>query len=333
MHKWLLITLIFIIFFVSNVVGQSSINITKSKVQRITSVYGFLNGQDYAISKIKNTFPELIGITIAAELNFAASFDSAKARIKRQLVELWGNAYFQKYFDSSLKLSQEYLQNLDFTKELAIELIGDINKRAKGIMPTPILETLLWYKYLNEPEREFIDGYTRVFRTQGHIKSKGTDWQIKVPLSWKQSEGDRPNIIQKFTSDFGNGEQMITLIVKQLDLPKNYKPSKKEVLEMFSEQEIREFIDSQSRYISYQRMKFDSIDGAALEFEAERSRMDLKIKMREISFIFYYDCKMFFLSCMTASSDVNKDLSQDMKLFSSLYRLVANSVVVNDQYK
>jgi hypothetical protein len=51
------------------------------------------------------------------------------------------------------------------------------------------------YSQTSNPEREFLEGNTYVFKT------KGTDWQLEIPNSWKASEANRPNIIQKFYSD------------------------------------------------------------------------------------------------------------------------------------
>lgn len=76
---------------------------------------------------------------------------------------------------------------------------------------------------------------SRVFRTQGHPKAKGVDFQVRYPASWRPAEGERPNIIQKFVSENGRGLESIMLVVKDIPLPEDYKPTKRELDEFFSD--------------------------------------------------------------------------------------------------
>ena len=51
------------------------------------------------------------------------------------------------------------------------------------------------------------------YKSNGHTKAKGLNFQIKIPLGFEQKEADRPNIVQKWTK--GNTSFMV--MVKNLD--------------------------------------------------------------------------------------------------------------------
>jgi hypothetical protein len=321
-----------IVFVMANALcGQSTLDLTKD--QRVKNAYGFLLGQEYSLNLVKVKFPNFSNRIIIAEELFNAEFGGAKEKMKDYLTNRMGDSLFKTYFNAALSKAKEMSQQIEFRDEIAVALISDVYNRANGQIPSPTLETLLYFKYLDYPEKEFTTGCTQVFKTKGHPKSKGTDWQIKVPKSWKAQEGDRPNIIQKFTSDFGDGKQIIMLMVKDLDLPQGYKITKQELTELFTEKAMKEMVDKDSKYLSFTKMTLDSQIGGMLEMEKINSRLDKKIKIRMVSFIFVRNAQMYFLQGMISTDVLEEDLSLQMKKFLPLYKLVANSIVVNDQYK
>jgi hypothetical protein len=66
------------------------------------------------------------------------------------------------------------------------------------------------------PVREFIDGGRTTFSTNDHPKTKGVNFTIAYPNSWAAAEGDRPNIVQKFTSEAGRGLEMAVIVTNDL---------------------------------------------------------------------------------------------------------------------
>lgn len=49
--------------------------------------------------------------------------------------------------------------------------------------------------------------------------------------------------------------------------------------------------------------------------------------------MFFRNNKMYVLQGTVGSDNMDRDLSLEIKKFLPLYRLVANSIVVNDQYR
>jgi hypothetical protein len=62
----------------------------------------------------------------------------------------------------------------------------------------------------------FADGFTKEFRTGGHVKSQGIDLGIEFPASWKAEEGRRPHIVQRLTSENGRGRVHAMINVQDL---------------------------------------------------------------------------------------------------------------------
>ena len=146
------------------------------------------------------------------------------------------------------------------------------------------------------------------------------------------AEGVRPNIIQLFNSENGDGLEVITLMVKDLGLPKGYKPSQKEISELFSEKGIRNMVPSGSKFISSKKITLDNFVGGMLEVEQLIERVDLLMKLRIIQYSFYKSNKLYMLQCGIVGEQ-NEDLSIRLKKFLPLFGHIANSIVENEQYK
>jgi hypothetical protein len=253
--------------------------------------------------------------------------------MKKYLTEYFSESEFKEYEDKLISEMKKILGNQSFTKEIATNFISEVESRAKGNITSTVIETLLFFQFSDRPQDELTSGFTTTFKTKGHIKSKNTDWQIKVPKSWKAEEADRPNIIQKFTSDYGSGNQSIMLIVKDMPLPKGYKITKEELNELFTEKETKDMIPYGGKFISFTKMTLDNNIGGMIEYEQIMERLDFKIKIRMVQFMFIRGSKMYLLQGTIGSEKLDTDLSLEMKKYLPLYKLVANTIVVNDQYK
>lgn len=317
----------------TSICGQTTDKVKKTKYKRVSEAYGYLMGQEYTLSLIKNKFPQQELNITKAQMTFNSTFGRSKEGMKSYLMEILGESEFNSYDDTVMAEMKRLLGSQTFTEEIATTFISEVESRAKGIIASPALETLLSFQYFTRPHQEFLDGFTNAFKTRGHTKSKNTDWQIEVPISWRPAEGDYPNIIQQFTSDFGDGSQRIALMVKEMPLPKGYKFSAKELNELFTEKEMKKMVPEGSKFISSTKMTLDNNVGGMLQMEQNVSRLDFEIKIRMVQFMFIRSNKMYFLQGTVASENADSDLALEMKKYLPLYKLVANSIVVNDQYK
>ena len=332
MKHFCLISLLVLTHITGSIFAQTADKIIKPKFERVSQAYGYLIGQEYTFSLIKTKFPNLELNISKAQINFNLTFGNAKEGMKSYLKEILSESEFRSYEEMVIAEMRKLLNVQVFTEEYAANFISEVESRGKGNVATPVLETLLSFQYFNEPQQEFLDGFTKIFKTKGHIKSKNTDWQIKVPISWRPAEGDRPNIIQKFVDDFGDGKRSIMLMVKEMALPENYKYSKQELNDLFSEKKVKDMVPKGAKFIAFSKMTLDNNIGGMLQIEQNVSRLDLTIKIRMVQFMFIRSNKMYILQCTVRSENTDSDLTLEMNKYLQLYRLIANSIVVNDQY-
>lgn len=332
-HIKLIVLLIILNFSALQLQGQTTNDVIKPKIERVGQALGYLVGQEYSINYIKNEFPQLENKVLLAEMAFNSTFGKSKSSMENYYSNYLGEDELKDFNDNLNKEMQKRMENQTLNEEIALNFIKDIEDRAKGNISSPILETLLSFQYLDNPQREFLAGFTYNFKTKGHPKSKNTNWQIRVPKSWKAKEGDRPNIVQKFIDDFGNGLNNIMLMVKDVPISKGTKYTNKEKEKFFSEKEIKTTVPKEAKFISYSKMKLDSNIGGMLQIEQIVSRLDYKFKMRIVQFMFIRSFKIYILSATVSSSNIEDELGVKMEKYMPLFRLVANSIVVNDQYK
>jgi len=325
----------FLIFFISCtllVSAQTSTYVIKPLSERATEVYGYLIGQECYLQKIKTKFPDLQSKITLAQFSFDRTFGKSKENLKDYFKLHLGEKEFNELEMKVLTGIRKSMNNQTFTEEIAFNFITEVENRAKGQIASQFLETLLSFQFLDKPEDEFLKGFTKIFKTKGHLKAKGTDWQIKVPKSWRAEEGDRPNIIQKFSNDNCKYRQNITLLVKELPLPKDYKITEEELNEFFTEKEMKGGIPPEGKFVAFKKMTFDANIGCMLEIEQILKRLDFTMKIREISYMFIRDNKQYILSITVGSEKLDADLTIEIQKYFPLYRQIANSIVVNDQY-
>jgi len=316
-----------------NLFGQTSENLIKTKYKRVSEAYGYISGQEYSLNLIKKEFPQFEINILKAQISFNSTFGKSKEGMKKYLTEYLGENEFKEHEEKLMSEMKKILGNQSFTEKIATNFISEVESRAKGNITSTVLETLLSFQFSDRPQDELTSGFTTTFKTKGHLKSKNTDWQIEVPKSWKAEEADRPHIIKKFTSDYGSGNQTIMLMVKEMPLLKGYKVTKEELNDLFTEKKMKHLVPDEGKFISYTRMTLDNNIGGMIEYEQIVERLDFKIRIRMVQFMFIRGNKWYFLQCSVGSENADSDLTLEMKKYLPLYKLVANTIVVNDQYK
>jgi len=323
MKRRCIIAILTIVLISTTLFGQT-------KQERVITAYSYLKGQEYSLNLIKDKFPELVPSIIMVEANFDSAFGAAKERIKNYLSQFLSESEFKENDKKLISELSKVMNKQALTKEASINFIAEVENRAKGNIQSPILETLLSYQYSEKPQDELLKGFTMTFKTTGHLKSKNTNWQIKVPKSWRAQEADDPNIIQKFISDYGNGDPTLMLMVQEMALPEGYKITKEELNDFFTEKGMRAMVPAGGKFISFTRMSLDNNKGGMVELEQVGGGPDFKVKIRMVQFMFVRDNKMYILQGTVFSKKIDTDLTLDMEKYLPLYKLVANTIALND---
>jgi hypothetical protein len=306
----------------------------KIKLQRTLETHFFLLGQNLFLDQISRDIPSMSLEVMATKLTFQKTFSKAPGRIKSYLIEEIGASKLEELETRVLIEYDSLTSSMVYVKESAESFLSDVLLRSQGQIPSPFLETLLHFQFEDSPEFEMDSNFYYRFRTKDHPKAKGTDWQIQLPASWKQLEGNRPNIIQKFVSDYGDGLEGIMLSNGLLPTNVTRDLSPSEIEDLYNEELLKDFQGSDYALISFTKMTFDGIIGCCAEYEFVGQRLDQTIALRNQMYIFMFEDRIYSLTCSTSSLDGSQeDSSKRMKKFTPLFRAVANSIVVMGQYE
>lgn len=294
---------------------------------------GFLLGQRITLNRVKAEFPDMALRARQAEAEFNLSFGAAETEIRKALQGMMGDEY-PKFVTQAESQLQTALASRPVTRETAGNFLAEVESRARGGLPSPLLETLLTYEFMGRPAEEFARGYKRVFRTAGHSKAKGVDFQINYPASWRPSEGERPNIIQKFVSENGRGSEMVMLMVKDLPTPPGYKVTQADLDDLFSEKELRGMVPAGGRLIAAKPIVLDGQKGGMIVFEQTLQRLDVSMTVRGMHFVTVRAGKMILIQCMVYIRPGGEaDMQGRFGRFEPVFRLIGNSLVLNYRYK
>jgi hypothetical protein len=308
---------------------------TNEGADEMAMTYAFYMGQQLSVQKIVSNFPELSNAFNRVQAEFDKIFKPAIDNIDAILsIE---NTRWSSSKTNIINSLQSEISTLSFTENEAKEFLELIEDRVNGDIPEPILETLLIYnpKYLKQPALEFLEGFRQVFSTKDHPKSKGVNFQIEYPFSWKAREGVRPNIITLITGENGRGFENISLLVNELGISETEAEqiSMVEIREIFQDNFVKELTPINSRLISWDHIELDGLPGIAIVFDIERRQLDMDFISRNMHYIIIYKNKMIFIQ-FSVSLDIAKSdhLNDRFDKFKTLFRLVANSFVVQDQW-
>jgi len=288
---------------------------------------GFIMGQRSSLNIIKAEYPNLALQAQVAESEFESSFSNAEKNIKNALQEILKEEY-PEFLETLEKQINDLIPSLQLNQEAAANFIAEVELRARGEIPSPILETLLTYQFMDWPMEEFTFGYNRVFRTKNHPKAKNVDFQIRYPISWRPEEGERPNIIQKFRSENGRGLENFILMVKDLPISPDYTITEQDI------SEAKEMVPEGGKLIYAKPIVLDRHKGAMIVFDYVVQQLDIVITMRQLMFITIYGGKMIWINCVVSALPGEEgELQERFNLFEPLFKMIANSFIIQEQYK
>jgi hypothetical protein len=294
---------------------------------------GFIMGQRFTLNLIKAEYPNLALQAQVAESEFESSFSNAEKNIKNALQEILKEecAEFLEIMEQQVN---DALSTQQLNQEVAARFIAEVELRARGEMPSPILETLLTYQFINWPMEEFTLGYSRIFRTKNHSKAKDVDFQVRYPISWRPEEGERPNTIQTFTSENGRGLEMFLLMVKDIPLPLDYTLTEQDLDDFFVESELKKMVPEGAKNVSAKTIVLDNHKGAMIIYDHIGQRLDIAITSRTLHFITILGGKIIWVSCyVSALPGEESELKERFNRFEPLFKMIGNTFIIQEQYK
>lgn len=157
-----------------------------------------------------------------------------------------------------------------------------------------------------------------------HPKAKEVNLKLKVPVGWDVKEGDRPNIVKKFTNE---GNTYLILIKDNVTFF-----SRKQIREALQEDNfVKEFVQEASSFLKNPQVIDQSIvtidTYPTVQFKVkgkmERSGLTFPIIMK--CWVVFYEDKIIFLQAMGVDNS-------EFRALELLYTLITNSVIFPEQY-
>lgn len=156
-------------------------------------------------------------------------------------------------------------------------------------------------------------------------KAKGVNIKFKPPSNWEIQEGDRPNIVKKFTNSAGSTflvqiNENLTFIPKSIG---------KELIEEIS---AIEFLDGMAGMVSglkiyeSENVTVDNYPAKYIQYGGEMERAGISFRVQSHYWVCYYEDTLVTLSGMYLGK------AKDSKMEALFYQIV-NSVQFPDQWK
>jgi len=181
----------------------------------------------------------------------------------------------------------------------------------------------------------FLSGQKTKYSTEGHPKAKGINISIEYPSHWQRSEGERPNIVQKFKSDVSDGIlQMCIIGIK--DQPSFMKLfSSRDVSDaMFTQETLREIVPEGATFIKGEQTKYDGQPGAWMIYVEQGERAGARVESYILQHIFLYSGKLIAIECSIAGlAGSAARLEQEFTRYLPLFQIIGNSIVIHDKWE
>ena len=165
------------------------------------------------------------------------------------------------------------------------------------------------------------------YYSKGNPKAKGLNFKIKKPLGFDQMEGNRPNVVQKWTKKSTNYDSMVTFLILVKNLPIEMQNISQEEWRQFFKYEggVEEFTQAMENTSNEKYFVLDNYGGICYNQEVSIERLEYELKMFTKTAQVLTSKHMFQIQMGCSSEEV---LKNNEWLFQSL----ANSVIMLDQY-
>ncbi len=320
--------MVFCLLLINSITSGQTRTVEKTEFERVAGAHVIILTINYQYEHFRSEYPRLSTRAAQSQTDFNNFLSIATEATRNYLLNQMGEDAFESFLDTTLILFNEYEENQPFTESFAVEFIEE-EVRAKILreFPSPYLETLLSFQYRDNPEQETIAGFSKVFQCTGHPKAKGTDWQLRMPLSWSGAESEEPNIIQQFSNSFGFGISHIALAVKKL--PRRIS-SDRTVKRILSKKHLwRYFKGDRHEFVFYSRRYINERPGAVLIFDSPFVVLDEKLSYRTCLYNFIEDGYWYVISCSVTSQE-EENLDSLFLQSRPLFTWIVNSASINN---
>ena len=323
---------LFLFLFLSTL---EAIEVSKNLMMDMSRTYGYYLGQSYALENIEKKYPNLKNEIFLVKNEFDLKYLKSIKEIEQFFMN---NMSKKEWNDLKSKVSNGIKKqlNTNISYEEALESIKTGKARIKGEIESPVIETLLMFNpaYQKNPILELSDNFYQNFNTKNHSKAKGVDFSVRVPKSWKSSEGNRPNIIRKFGSNNGyivddSFAEYIMFLVFDLPMEVN----------SLTQQDVTDICNDIPENSILRECKATTLENLPVvvqRLKINLSRLENSMNMEFIQYNIYFKNKVIMIQGQVGT--MNEKVSEKILLdrfekFKPVFNYVANSLVINNLYK
>ena len=306
------------------------------RYKQLGKAYGYHVGQASTLQRIADEFPDLKPQIVLAEATFAASpYGDSLRGIQSEFKELLNKRFPATDSDDFFsKLEEEVkapLSQQTISHTQAQAFVNEVLNRAKGEIQPDVRRILLSASpRLNKyPAKGITEGLSTRFSSKGHPKSKGREFSISIPYSWRSREGSRPNIIQTFHNKAGHGPLQCILSVH----PIPNQISSSEFLELILDEDPSGFLQDGASLIRSDRVTVDGLPGAEIVSNLKVERVGIKLSTRTVQYVVVDDSHYFLINFLLAEQDGPDSALDGLESkYLRLIKAMASSFVILDQY-
>ena len=312
----------FLILALSSFVCTSQV--INEKQSLLLKTFGFIHGQHSTLNYIKLNFPSLNIEATTTELEFNKNYSEALSKIYDDVKNIYGDR-FKDYLTSVKNSSEKYYELKKMSKENATLFIEKVKNRSKGIINSPYLETLLKYQYIDNPIDEFTANYYNIHSVKSYSNSKKVELSVKIPISWKEIDGMFPAVLKKFRSDYGTGNEIITITIDKINSPLK-------INDFFTEKELSKEVPNDGKIVSSYSKNIDTKLTGIVEYEEINPNTSSNQKRVVIQYVQIYQNSVLRINCATYGT-VTEDFDLRIKKFKPLYLTILKSIDLNNLAK
>ena len=310
---------LFFIFILCSSLGNAQLATEKQTL--LLRTFGFIQGQQNTLNIIKSNFPRQSINANLAELAFNKKYQTAINNIDLEVKKIYGSS-FDNYLTDLKNVADEYFKSTKLSENDAIIFVQGVQNKTKGIIRSPFLETILKYQYQENPVNEFLDGNLNTYSVKNYTTSNTIDLEVNIPKSWKELDGVFPSVLKKFRSNYGTGNEIITIIIDK----SNYKkPKQLNINNSFSKKELLKVAPVGSKILSSYSEKIDNKLAGIIEYEEVSPTIGSNQKRIVTQYVFIYQNNLLRINCATYGI-VSEDLDKRVQKIKPLYLAILKSI-------
>lgn len=168
------------------------------------------------------------------------------------------------------------------------------------------------------------------FFTKGHVKAKGLDISIKYPHSWTAAEGDRANVVQKFTKP----EVDAALIIVALKIP-GPPLSNADKTRLFASKElVTSNMPAAAKQGFHKATTMENEPAALLEYTETQDRAGQSLTNRCMSLVFIRgEISVAVMASVAGRTEDADAIEREFRATRPIFQAMLNSIVFEDKWK